>query len=220
MLDWKKFSRLYFVLLLLHLVVLFKEPSSGLTYITKPALLLSLIAYFFVLRQQPRTYFQNLFGAGLIFSLIGDILLMREQLFIPGLASFLLAQLCYTFAFYRSNEGSKGWVQKYPLLVIPIVLYGVGLVALLYPHLGDMVAPVIAYAGIIMLMLIAAINRNKDVKSSPYQFIVLGAFLFVISDSLLAFNKFVTPYSWESIAVMLSYGVAQYFLVWGMTEDE
>ena len=215
-LSFPKFSRLFFTLLLLHLVVLIKEPDSGLLFITKPTLVLSLLLFFFQNGRSNLAYYQILFGAGLVFSLVGDVLLMWDNLFVPGLGAFLIAQLCYSFAFYRSNENKPGFLKKYPIAALPAVMYGIGLSFALYPNLGELAIPVFVYAGVISVMLLMAINRIGNASKESAQFVTLGAILFVLSDSILAFNKFHTPYEWGPAAVMLTYGLAQYFLVWGM----
>ena len=214
--KFKTFSQLYFVLLVVHIVILIREPESALVWVTKPALLISLIGYYLQGGFRSLDHYRKLFCAGLVFSLAGDVLLLWDTLFIAGLGAFLLAQLSYTFSFFRSNEGQKGFVQKYPLIAFPVVLYGLGIVAVLWPKLGNLAAPVFVYAAIISLMLIAAINRKGVARSKSFHFVLLGACLFVISDSILAFNKFHTAYTWARPIIMITYGLAQYFLVFGM----
>ena len=214
--SFKKFSQLYFALLLAHIVILIREPESALVWVTKPTLLISLTGYYLQHGFRRLHYFEKLFVAGLVFSLAGDVLLLWDQLFIAGLSAFLLAQLSYTFSFYRSNRGTKGFVAKYPLIAVPVFLYGFGIVAVLWPGLGPLAAPVFVYATIISLMLLSAINRKGVAQGDSFQFIVLGAVLFVISDSILAFDKFHTEYTWARPMIMSTYGLAQYFLVYGM----
>ncbi len=214
-LNFKTFSRLFLTLLLLHLAVLYKEPNGSLFYVSKPALLLSLIAYYFQMGFKPMSYPQKLFSMGLIFSLMGDVLLMWDNLFVFGLGAFLIAQLAYTFAFYRSNFGKKGWVQQLPILALPVLIFTAGLIYFLRPTVGALLPAIVVYAVVISLMLISALNRKGLATEFSFNNVVLGAVLFVTSDSLLAINKFHTEFAGANIAVMLTYGLAQYFLVRG-----
>ena len=214
--KFRKFSYLYFVLLFGHLAILFKEPESFLVSVTKPTLLISLIGFYLQDGFRKLLYFEKLFVAGLFFSLIGDVLLLNVNWFIGGLSAFLLAQLSYSFSFFRSNLNKAGLVQRAPLVVLPVLLYSAGFVLGIYSDLGEMFPPVIVYTAVITLMLLAAINRQGTTNRDSFQFVLLGAVLFVISDTILAVNKFKFVLDWAPIAIMLTYGLAQYFLVWGM----
>ena len=116
LLEFKQFNKIYFALLFVHLVILFTEPTHFLIAVTKPTLLISLIAFYMQKGFKTLLYPQKLFLFGLFFSLLGDVLLIGEDYFIFGLGAFLIAQLAYTFAFYRSNYGQKGLIQKKPIV--------------------------------------------------------------------------------------------------------
>lgn len=74
--------------------------------------------------------------------------------------------------------------------------------------------PVAMYALCIALMVIVAATGNS--ASPAYRFIFGGAVLFIISDGLLAWNKFVSPFPLADQAVMLTYMLAQFFIVSGV----
>lgn len=155
--------------------------------------------------------------AALLFSWIGDVLLQFEKadplFFLLGLSSFLLAHVFYIFFFHqirvKEQMASRWW------LIIPVAAYYVGLIFLLSPHLGDMKLPVRVYGIVISLMLLLALHCLFMKDRITGRVLVTGALLFVISDSVLAINKFYSPFYGASIIVMLTYGLAQLLLVIG-----
>jgi uncharacterized membrane protein YhhN len=154
----------------------------------------------------------------LVFSWGGDVLLsltrFNELFFLIGLGSFLLAQVMYLIAFFSTPgkntiTGSGFWT----LLIV--AAYGVALVYYLWDGLGDMQIPVLVYAITILTMLTAAINRRAKVNRLSFLLVLFGAILFVMSDSLIAINKFKQPFELARIAIMLTYITAQYLIITG-----
>ena len=162
--------------------------------------------------------FHSLVLTALIFSWLGDITLQlnqfREYFFLVGLGSFLVAQLIYMIAFF-STPGEQTLFFKKAYLILPVALYGWGILRLLSDGLGDMKLPVTVYAVVILGMLLAAMNREKKVNRQSFLLVLSGAILFVLSDSLLAINKFTQPFELSRIAIMSSYVTAQYLLAVG-----
>ncbi|WP_264551308.1 lysoplasmalogenase [Flavobacterium sp. N2038] len=184
----------------------------------KPALipLLSLGAYFY--RKFPS---QNLLLSALLFSWIGDVILlftdMGEIYFILGLVAFLISHILYCVLF--NKQGKKERKKNKTVFAIGsvvIALYLVGMLALLLPSLGDLKIPVIVYATVISFMLLFAFNGYLIWKKPGNLYVFLGAIVFVISDSILAINKFYSPIEKSSFFIMLTYLVAQYLIVVGI----
>jgi len=141
----------------------------------------------------------------LFFSWAGDVLLMLPyDLFIFGLASFLLAHVFYIRHFW--SEWDRTAFPFQPLYLIGVLVYLIGLLYLLFPVLGAMQVPVIVYGTVISVMLLLALQTDRP----GYRF---GALLFVLSDSILAINKFHTPIPFAALLVMSTYGLAQFYLV-------
>lgn len=211
-----RFFYLYILLLIGDLVAQnFRESYPYIEYTFKPALLLSLMIYFYqrsLLKggRQDRWILYALF-----FSWVGDIALMFKGGFLPGLVNFLIAHICYIIAFLKDN---KGWVftKKDRLLgVLIIILYGLFLIFYLIPYLGEMTIPVIIYAITILGMLLTTLNRWKTIHWESFQWVFLGAVLFVISDSLIAISRFVGEFPLSGILVMVTYALGQYMIVEG-----
>lgn len=166
--------------------------------------------------------FHSLIITALVFSWIGDITLQltqfQESFFLVGLGSFLITQLIYMVAFIITPGKNTLFFRKIYLLV-PVVLYGWGILWLLSEGLGDMKLPVTIYTMVILSMLLAAINREKKVNRQSFLLVLAGAIIFVVSDSILAINKFAQPFELGRIASMTSYVTAQYLIAVGCTRQ-
>lgn len=162
--------------------------------------------------------------AGLIFSWLGDGLLLFESsdplFFIAGLASFLTTHIFYIIYFLRIRSSTASLLKKQPLLILPVIGYAVALVWLLFPHLGALKIPVMAYAGVISAMLICSLYAYGKINNASGNAYLLGAAAFVLSDSLLAINKFYQPIPYAGVFIMLTYCAAQYLIVRGFMKLE
>ena len=162
--------------------------------------------------------------AGLIFSWLGDGLLLFESsdplFFVAGLASFLTTHIFYIIYFLRIRSSTASLLKKQPLLILPVIGYAVALVWLLFPHLGALKIPVMAYAGVISAMLICSLYAYGKINNASGNAYLLGAAAFVLSDSLLAINKFYQPIPYAGVFIMLTYCAAQYLIVRGFMKLE
>ena len=191
------------------------------TFFLKPLLLIPLmIAAFKSIGFFNKTW---LFLA-LTFSWMGDILLLfvfKDGLFfIFGLISFLIAHLFYVLLFLKELKKTGGkFGLKQPGLTL-IILFIIGFYALLSPHLGELQIPVIVYALVICLMLYIAYLLYPHWSIPSSLFLLTGAIAFVISDFLLATNKFYAPFPNAGFFVMVTYLYAQGALVWACLGKE
>lgn len=154
----------------------------------------------------------------LFFSWVGDVALMFDSvysfMFIVGLGGFLIAHLHYVYVFIKSNKKGSG-IPKKAWLIIPVfVVFTAGLISVLWPKLGELQIPVFVYAIVLMIMGITAVSRN--VKTGFY-WVLFGAILFVTSDSILAINKFYIPFVAARVLTMLTYTLAQLFIILGLS---
>jgi uncharacterized membrane protein YhhN len=211
--------------------------SKPLEYVFKPAIMLALGIYFY---QQTAGLTdkkqRNRVLLGIFFSLLGDVFLMlsggRYSSFILflfaniwgfllGLASFLIAHIFYISAFYLDNDGFITQKRDRWAAIAGIFAYGVVFLSSVLPKVESaLVIPVGVYGLTILTMLLMALNRWKTVNQETFQWVFLGAVLFVISDSILAINKFVQPLPMSGIAIMLTYAAGQFFIVNGVLKSE
>ncbi|QOI97273.1 MAG: lysoplasmalogenase [Flammeovirgaceae bacterium] len=187
----------------------------------KPFLLLTLIGYYVFSRAgQPLAI---TFLLALFFSWAGDVLLMFQQedasFFIYGLAAFLLAHVLFIFSYRQHRwEDETNTLQGLQRVrfAFPLILSGSGLVVILYPYLGDMKWPVLVYALVITLMSIQALFRYGRTGQGSFVMVFGGSILFMISDSLLAINKFIESLPLADFWIMLTYIAAQLLIVQGI----
>ncbi|MBP4138649.1 lysoplasmalogenase [Flavobacterium geliluteum] len=157
----------------------------------------------------------------LLFSWMGDIVLIfadkDEIYFIVGLVFFLISHLVYCLLFSKQikTRATKNKI-TFGAGILLIILYLAGMLAVLIPHLGPLKIPVTVYASVISVMLLFAFNGFLVWKKPGNQFIFVGAIVFVMSDSILAINKFYAPIERSSFFIMLTYLVAQYLIVVGI----
>ena len=189
-----------------------------LQYIAKP-LLLPLLMLLLVFSTPPNAAGKIIMLTALLFSWWGDIFLMIESanplFFILGLACFLTTHILYIIYFLKIRSAAISLLKKQPLLVLLVVGYGIAMVFILFPHLGSLKIPVIVYALTICTMLLSSLHIFYKTNKPANYFFAAGAAIFVLSDSLLAFNKFYSPFAFAGVGVMLTYCTAQYCMVTG-----
>jgi uncharacterized membrane protein YhhN len=189
-----------------------------LRFVTKP-MLIALLLVWFLFRSDGFSSIRYYMIFALLFSWMGDVILLLEEkspsYFIAGLGSFLLAHIIYIFFFLRVRKTRAPDNPWNIFIVAPVGLYTVVFFFLLKPQLGNLKIPVLVYAIIISVMLICAIQTFSLKNKRIAYWWVMGAVLFVISDSLLAFNKFYHPFTLAGPATMFTYGLAQFAIVNG-----
>jgi alkenylglycerophosphocholine/alkenylglycerophosphoethanolamine hydrolase len=177
-------------------------------YFAKPAVMICLLLWLYSSTGLQSNAFW--FGLGVIFSLLGDVLLISfERMFLPGLFAFLLAHICYVTGFREEIVTVTAW----SLILAVFIAINVG--RLLRRIVGTMrakgqqglVIPVIAYGTVISVMLYAAMSTiyNPAWKTNASFFVSLGAFLFCASDAILAWNHFVSPIKRRTWNISLYY---------------
>ena len=218
----KKFTILFLVIFVAELLaVYYSWRFEWLEYITKPLILLSLMGFILVSTKGISCKFKRLILIALIFSWGGDMFLMFDKqyplLFIFGLASFLISHLLYIFAFNQSAHPPLNvpLIKKHPWIIFLLILFGSYVFKKLQPSLGEMVVPVIVYLIAILSMFVFALNRWGKVSNQSFLWITAGALFFILSDSLLAFDKFLDPIKNAHLVIMATYMFAQYAIVRG-----
>lgn len=151
----------------------------------------------------------------LLFSWIGDVLLQLEGLFVPGLLAFLTAHLFYIVFFMRTDSSNDSFFKLRPVMIIAVIAYLIELMYLLWPTLGEMKIPVLVYGITISTMLSAAFWQYQKLENKTARYFIIGATLFVLSDSLLAVDKFRSSFAFAGMSIMSTYILAQLFIVLG-----
>ncbi len=203
---------IYFLVTAVELVFIYFN-LTNLRWFTKPLLMPLLLVAVIIKRSEIKLY--KLILIALFLSWAGDVLLQMKGLFIPGLISFLLAHIFYIVYFISIQPQKKGLLQWQPLIGIPVLVYIILFLFLLYPFLDALKIPVTIYGITIGSMLLMAINTKQKLNSDASTLFFNGALQFVISDSLLAVNLFAYNSVVLSLCVMLTYSSAQWLIVKG-----
>ncbi|GAB5555367.1 MAG: lysoplasmalogenase [Saprospiraceae bacterium] len=195
-----------------------------LIYFSKPLLMVSLASFYFWSTKNNQKPFDRTILFALAFSCLGDILLLFVEqqsqgmlFFAAGLGSFLLAHLAYIYSFWIFPPSKKIQVS------LPIILFFLILAASLLAFLWsgippDLKIPVSIYALTICSMGIMSFGMRKKVSSEAGLYLIAGALCFILSDSLIAINKFhPTLELWQPrVSIMLTYLLAQWLIVRGV----
>ncbi|WP_019029270.1 lysoplasmalogenase [Colwellia piezophila] len=157
--------------------------------------------------QSNSTYY---FLFGLLFSACGDFLLdyNTHDWFIFGLGAFFIAHICYLISLKPFNN--LPIVNKKPLILTTYVGFAALMFILFIDGLGELFIPVLAYMVVLLLMALATVFSHRSTL-----WLVLGGISFVLSDSLIGFDKFNSAILHSQLWVMATYYFAQYALVKG-----
>ena len=150
--------------------------------------------------------------AGLGLSLLGDVaLLWPQQGFLPGLVAFLLAHLAYLWAFTRGQR-----LAAKPLPFAAYALVAAGVLTWLWPGVpAGLRLPVLAYVLALAVMAAQAGSAwlaQRDGPAGPARLAGLaaaGGALFMLSDALLAVNRFHSPLPLAGLWILASYWAVQ-----------
>ncbi len=207
----------FFVILIFHLTGLILKIQL-VEYVSKPMIVVVIGLSFLSQTNKNVSGLKKWVLAALFFSLAGDVLLMFQQndklFFLLGLSAFLIAHIFYIVFLHlirvKENVRGNAW------LLLIVVVYYVALIMLLSPYLDDMKLPVRVYGIVISFMFLLAMHMFFIKNKIAGWWMMTGALLFVISDSVLAINKFYQSFEIAGILIMLTYGLAQLFIVEGV----
>jgi len=210
------FLILFIIISLAHLVSEAMWSRVG-RFITKPLLMPALALYYVT----SATQVNPVLIAAIVCGWLGDIFLMipdpqsTRRYFKAGLVAFLLGHILYiaVFAAYLPRVESVpvwGWAAV-------AVYVGAGAVGyrLIIPHAGKMLPAIIAYIIIIVLMGASTVLPLGSVSTAGAFTAMAGAFVFMVSDTLNAYNRFVREIPLERLFTMGTYLVGQFLLVQG-----
>ena len=204
------FSLIYLIIILLG--------RQDIAWFLKPFLLPFLIVSVYL---HERFSSKKILLTALTLSWIGDIILLfadkGELYFIGGLIAFLFSHIFYIVLF---NKQLKIYLKKSKIIywigITIIIIYLIGMMVLLMPYLGNLLLPVFVYAMTISIMLLFALKGFMNWHKPANSYILIGAIIFVASDSILAFDKFYAPIQYSSFFIMITYLTAQYLIVIGI----
>ena len=186
----------------IHIRAEYRGPQQHI-YIFKP-LTMAFILLIAILGQAAAPFYKYMIITGLVFSLAGDVFLMLpSDRFVPGLVAFLIAHLFYSAAFASEISALIWW----PL--IPLVIFGIIIFLILAPALGKLKVPVLIYVVVILIMAWLAWERLIQSGQSGALLASIGAILFIISDTILALDRFRGTFKPARASNLTTYFAAQ-----------
>ena len=159
--------------------------------VCKPLATLLMLLFVGLSGNAPNPRFRRAVMAGIAFSACGDAFLMLPadvlaRGFMLGLASFLIAHLCYLWAFTSDAR----WFGKPAALIGFIIVGAVNLAILWHGIPAELQVPVVIYVGFLIMMTSQAVSRFLVLKTAGSGFAAFGGILFLLSDTLIAYDKF------------------------------
>lgn len=200
-------TSLFFITAITDVFAIITGNETIETY-AKPLLLTMLVIVYLVSVKKP--IFWYVFG--MFFCFVGDVLLLFKgaNFFMYGIAAFLLAHAMYikvTVGFLQSELTVKMISSAFPF----VVFFGV-LMYLIYPNLGELFIPVVVYGITISTFGSVALLNYRGEKSIENSWLLIGAVIFILSDSLIALNKFHEPNEIYGVSIMITYILAQFLI--------
>lgn len=147
----------------------------------------------------------------LVLCLAGDVFLMLpHDAFIPGLASFAIAQIFFTISFLTGDvSGSRLIIGVAIATPVSVLLARRFVTAINLSGHGELVVPVVVYMAVISAMAVSSVAAGSAVA-------IAGAVFFMVSDSLIAESRFVREQRWHGVGIMVTYHAALAGLVLGL----
>ncbi len=185
-------------------------------YIFKPLTMVFILSTAILAAKENICFYSCAVIGGLLFSMAGDVFLMLpSDQFIAGLVSFLIGHLFYIAAF------SRGMKIKSSLFAgILFVLFGILVYGILAPYLGEMRLPVIAYLLVILAMGWRAWAKWGQTRKRPALIAFIGAVLFIVSDTILALNRFREHFEIARALNLSTYFIAQWLIAFSIWKDK
>ncbi len=187
--------------------------SKKLYFYAKPLPILTLIIFRTISFVQNPNSIDLLIIFALIFGMSGDLFIIFDDKFLFGLASFLIGHVLYITYFLLGDIK----LNIYAAIII-FVATSVTLVGMYFTKNKEfnnkLIPPIIVYTLVLAFALVAAISYDLT-KYSNLRFFSIGLGLFFISDGLLSLDKFIKKFKFTYIFILLTYYLAQTFIVYG-----
>lgn len=204
----KAFLYIFAAFSVLFIVLLLFEPYPG-NFVIKalPAVSLAVLSYIAVSGSRGKLLF-----TALLFCAAADIALelASGKYFVAGLGLFLIAHIFFIITFSREFRFQ---IAKIPVIVL-LVVYSTIMAFILTPSLKEMAIPVYVYMTALTLVGIFA-----SLRSARNDFTLYGAISFIVSDSVLAINKFMMPVAAADYVIMVTYYLSLFLIVYGFLKD-
>lgn len=202
----KKLPILILLFAVLYIFFIPEQPTAMKIFFKLVPMLL-IILYTYRNQQENKPIHYHFIFFGLIFCMFGDGLLIW---FVVGLTAFLIGHIFYTIGFFKVwNYSLARFLSFIPILAYGIFMSSKFITALNYRNENELIIPVILYIAVISMMFWSAIMSGQ-------LYAIIGSFLFVISDSVLAWNKFISSVPFSGSIIMITYYTAQFLIAFSL----
>ena len=193
--------------------IVFKIRKNTKMYaIFKPLTTIIIIIIAILIYQKFPSTYSGIIIVALIFSLFGDVFLLKEKYFSHGLSFFLLAHIGFIIAFASLHGFCWNVIPLFFLLVAGGIYYN-----FLRKDLNKYRIPVAIYMLVIIIMIWQAIGLAMSNQILAFIGIAIASLLFAFSDSLIAYTKFKKSSKVAEVFISITYWSALYiFALAGM----
>lgn len=214
----KNILTIFWVLLVLHCGFhVFKLPFVA---ISKLLLIPSLIIFLFTRKREDALAGINIFYLiAMLFAFIGDMLLViiNDLLFLPGMISYMINLVLLSIFFLQLQTVSLKNILRPVIVLLVLAVVGYFVYTFLGEKLRQYQLPVLVYMFFVSIAAALAINTTYHAKLNKTGWLFFaGLVIFIISNGILVLNRFHFLYHNLYVAVMLTYGCAQYLLARGV----
>lgn len=216
------FTCLYVFIFLIDAYIKVVYPLSVFRYLTKAALIGTLLYYFLVNNNESSTKNKNLITYALFSFMLGDALITASSLswyyLIVGVVFFGIAKVLYSIRF--SNKKDFNILKLIPFLLF-CFSYMYVIMIMVYSSLGIYFIPVLLYLFIVMITAQFAYLRQYEVNRSSYFLVLIGVIFSMFSDSITLLKEFYDEsIAYNQYSIMLFYALSQYFIIIGIVKEE
>ena len=187
-----------------------------LTYGFKPLATALILSIALVQYRQRHSAFALWISIGLVFSLFGDVFLMLPiRFFSSGLVSFLMAHVAYLIAFSRDVKLPA----RFTIFLLYFAVFG-RFCVFLFPTLPPQLRlAIVFYIFFVSSMAAQAMGRFLILRSLPAASAAIGTFLFLLSDTILSYDRFHAPLPGIAFAVLIPYYLGQWLIALSTLPD-
>lgn len=207
------FLLLFLIASVLNVIFSKKEDKIGIRY-TKPVLMPLLIIFYLSSSSKPN----YLIAAALCAGFLGDVFLIdedKEKFVLRGMGAFLTGHILYITAFLGDSILMKGLPSWVYFCTFPYIAAGLLYLDLLFPLIKSIKVPSLLYMVVVFLMSYMSLTRLTVVPFLSFLTVFLGTLLFIISDTMLAYEMFSDSKKKNEHYVMSTYILAQFLIVVG-----
>lgn len=208
---------LYFIIASVELFAELKD-ITFLKFLFKPMLMPVLMAFAVMQCRELQLKVPTILIYALFFSFLGDVFLLYgdrgEIFFLLGLGAFLIGHIFYIVLNMHKTPKQPLSIQNL-LALLPMLLFAFFLLYKLRLNVGTMLIPIVLYTFVLITLYYTGLLTKASATHTTWRLIFIGIILFILSDSMIAWSKFISPFAFSSFFIMILYIVSQYLLTIG-----